>query len=191
MKIRLFVVAVLSASASLSTHAAQQGTLGATSTGSFTLTADGPAAPRLVQVLNLSDLTFNNSTRADSFAGAPGATMRFCLVDTYGGAVQLQLSNSNGFSNPNGWKLLSSGGDQVAYTVSVTNANDGSLLGGLPPASTSFFANAPSGVAVTNSTACGVGNIKFNAVLENPTLLPETVPARSYTDTITIVATPV
>jgi hypothetical protein len=190
MKTRLVCVLAVCTAASFSAQAATQGTLGPTSTGSYLLTATGPAIPRQVQVLNVSDVSLTNGTRADTDPSTPGVTMRFCLIDTYSGTVQLQLSSSNGIFNPNGWRLQSSGGDLLSYGVSVTSAADGSLLGSLPALSSSFTATVPPAVVVANSGACGVGNVKVNTVLISPSTMPETLPARVYTDTITIVATP-
>lgn len=190
MKARFLCALLLSSLALPVVHAAQQGTFGSTSTGSFTLTASGPATPHQVQVLNLSDVTLTNGSRADTNSSTPGVTMTFCLVENYGGAVQLHLTNANGLFNPNGWKLTSSGGDVVSYGLSVTRASDGFELGTLPPLYNFFDVAVPANTAVTSTAACGTGNIKVNAVLITPSTLPDTIPARTYTDVITIVATP-
>lgn len=190
MKTRTLCALALCSATTVPALAATQGTLGPTSTGSYVITATRPATPRQVQVLNISDVSLTNITRADTDPSTPGVTMRFCLIDTYSGTVQLQLSSTNGVFNPNGWRLQSTGGDLLSYGVSVTSASDGAVLGTLPPLSPSFGFSVPPTVVVANSGACGAGNVKVNTVLISPSTMPETIPARVYTDTITIVATP-
>lgn len=168
--------------------AANQGSLGSTSTGSLTLTAQGPALPRQVQVTGLSDPIFTNSDRSEFDGTKPGFTMLFCVVDTYSGALSLNVASAGG-PQANGWRLVSSGGQSVVYRAVFKAANSPTLLGDSWSAGTSFSFSIPIGISVADAAACGTGNMKANFVLINGDM-PQTLPAVSYTDTLTFVLSP-
>jgi hypothetical protein len=168
--------------------AATQGTASTTSSqGSFVVTMNGPVTPRTVQVLNVADITLNNASRAEIDAALPGSTMTFCVVDTYSGATGLTVQAANGASSA-GYVAVSGDGAQSNYDLSITSAtNTGSVLGknGATPV---FGVNLAAGFAVANASACSSGNIKAHVVLRAP--MPDSLPAKSYTDTITLTLTP-
>jgi len=170
--------------------AATQGSLGSTSSGTFGVAANGPATPRQVQVLNLSDVSFNNADHPD--AGNQGSeigkSMRFCLVDTYVGQVQLTVNTGNNLLSNTWWQLRTTDGVLINYAVAV------GLPGQVTPIQASRNANATSFsfttfAAVADSSSCGSGNLVAHVYVQSA--MPNTLPARTYTDTITVLATPI
>lgn len=172
--------------------AATQGSASTTSSsGSLNVSMQGPAAPRQVQVLGISDVTVTNGSRSDLDANRPGFSMAFCLVDTYGGAVRLSASTANGGYNQGdgfGWRALHSSG---AYTIYRVKFSDAAVTGvfGESNMDPTFTINLDASYVVTNASACGSGNVKIHGtVYSGP--MPETLPARTYTDVITLTVTP-
>ncbi|MFN7571975.1 MAG: hypothetical protein ACK5TK_11070 [Betaproteobacteria bacterium] len=191
MKVLHFAAVALASISALPAIAATQGSLGTTSTATFGVTANGPATPRLVQVLDVEDATFNNSTQSERSPSTPGVTMTFCVVDTYAGAVTLQVSNdgTNGIDS-NGFLLKATSGTTVTIYPEVTNVSVSSLWGAFSGAN-SFTATIPAGQTVSAAAACGVGNVKIHVSLPASQTLPETIGGTSFTTTITMVATPI
>lgn len=192
---RLALVAAVSVSVGV--HAATQGDLSTISSqASFTATAQGPALARQVQILNVSDVTITNSTHPENNAGVVGVSMPFCIVDTYVGAVNLTMTTSNPLGGFNKWVLKSGDGSGVTYVLDLTYADlTGSFTPGGSLTSSSVTNLVPAGKAVASSGACGSGNFKVHFKVYdsggfNPAPLPETLPAKTYTDTITMVVTP-
>jgi hypothetical protein len=170
--------------------AATQGTLGSTSSGTFGVAANRPATPRQVQVLNLSDVSFTNSDHpdADNQGSEIGESMRFCLVDTYAGQVRLTVSTGNNLLSYTWWQLGTTDGVLVNYAVTV------GLPGQATPIAASRNANATSSslttfAAVADRSSCGSGNLVAHVYVQSA--MPNTLPARTYTDTITVLATPI
>lgn len=172
--------------------AATQGSASTTSSsGSFIVSMQGPASPRLVQVLGISDVTMTNSSRSDLDANRPGFTMAFCVVDTYGGAVQLSASTSNGGYNQGdgyGWRALHTSGAYTIYRVKFSDAASTGVFGEshIDP---TFTISLAAGNVATSSGACGGGNMKIHGTVYSGAM-PETLPARTYTDIITLTVTP-
>lgn len=181
---------VLLALATSPVFAAQQGSLGTTSTATYEITANGPVLPRLVQILNVSEV-ITTSTRAERVASSPGATASACVVDTYGGAVSLTVSNALANGNTaDGWVLKASTGDTIIFRTEVTDMSNSAIYGGFQGGSNSFVARIPAGSTVSSSGSCGTGTIKLHDFFIGGQTMPETFPARSYT-TITLVASSV
>lgn len=172
-----------------SAQAATQGTLGPTSSGSYVVTANGPATPAQVQVLNVSDVTLTNSSRVSWDPSRPGVSMQFCLVQTQGGAVNLSVSSASG-SDSQGWLLKTANNESVTYVADLYSVSPETRLGGSVGGSSNYLVNVAAGVAVTSSATCGAGNLRSDIRLVNQAGMPQTFPARTYTDTITIVASP-
>jgi hypothetical protein len=168
-------------------QAATQGSLTTgNSTGSMTVTANGPATARQVQVTGITDPVVNNSTRSEFDANNPGTTVTFCVVDTYAGS--LALAANTGSLTSGGW-ALDGGGSIVAFRIAFTKL-DNTLIAETPTNSiSSGFFGLPAGVSVTSSGACGSGNLKAHVYLPNGTM-PETLPARTYTATVQLVLSP-
>jgi hypothetical protein len=168
--------------------AATQGTVSTTSSqGSVLVTMNGPATPRTVQVLNLSDITLSNASRAEIDAAPPGSTMAFCVIDSYSGATQLTVQAANG-SNTIGWNARSTDGAPIFFDLSITSAtNTGNILGQNVVPAASFSVSLAAGFAVANASLCSSGNVKAHVVAR--AAMPDTLPAKTYTETITLTLT--
>jgi hypothetical protein len=167
-------------------HAASQGNLGSTSTASFSMTVQAPVIPRQVQVLNISDVTFNNDTRSERDPGRPGATMAFCVVDTNGGSVNLNITNAYSDGNFN-WTARTSAGEEIQFQLDLTDMQVSNLWGSAT--GTTYLATIPNTYVQSTSAACGAGNIKIHPRLYVFSM-PQTFPAKTYATIITIVASP-
>lgn len=171
-------------------QAATQGTASTTSsTASFTLSGTGPTPPRLVQVLNVSDTSFTNASRAETNGSAVGVTMAFCVVDTYSGSVQMTVSSTNPAFSGNQWALKTADDERIGYFTRVTRADLTNIQDNqnFPGQNTMTF-GVPSAAVVASTSSCGSGNLKVHFTLASS--MPETLPARTYSDTITLVVTP-
>lgn len=179
-----------------SAGAATQGTLGSSSTGSLSVTANAPPPPRLVQVLNLSDVTLTNSLGAPTYAFSTvvegaitnGTTFNFCVVETTGGNASLTLTSSNGGNNGDGsFRLVHAGsGTFVKYKVALTDINTAGVVDAKSDANgSSFITTIPSSLVRTSAAACSTDNLKLHLGFRT---LPST--GLSYADTITITVSP-
>lgn len=165
--------------------AASQGTAsGTSSTGNFLLTAQGPATPRTVQILGLTDPTLTNASRAEVDTSNPGVTTSFCIVDTYSGSVSLSVSSGSGSG---AFQVVAGDGTRLQYLIRITDPTNATNYGGDVTTATSFTRPITSGT-VSSSASCGTGNYKAHIRLTQ--VMPETIPARNYTDTVTFVVTP-
>jgi hypothetical protein len=179
------LVAAIALTGSACALAASQGTAsGTSSTGNFLLTAQGPATPRTVQVLGLSDPTLTNTSRAEVDSSNPGVTTAFCIVDTYSGSVSLTVSTGSGSGQ---FQVVAGDGTRLQYLIRITDPTNATNYGGDVTTATSFTRPITSGT-VNNSSNCGSGNYKAHIRLTQ--FMPETIPARTYTDTVTFVVTP-
>lgn len=180
--------------------AATDGNLSDTSsTATFKVTANGPQTNRQVQVRGASDFTVTNSTFSELNGSTVGGKTNFCVVDTWGGATTLQVSTGNTLSGAN-WRLApnttpvgttpTGSTPDITYTLKLTNlANTTNYLTAGNDGANNKTANLPAGVAVTDSTLCGAGNLKAHVDLNLP--MPNTYPFNSYDDTLTMVLSPV
>lgn len=167
--------------------AATQGTLGATSTGTFTNSFN--SNPAQVQVLNLKDSVMSPTSGNVTFPAGnsiPGVQDNFCVVSTSGGAVNLVFTSTNFVSDPYR-TALDAGGTPLpnGYIMSVGTGGSVQAYTGL---GTAGF-TVPAGVTVTAATACGTGNVTKQIVIAGGSALPAGTAV--YTDTVTVVATPV
>jgi len=180
--------------------AATDGLLSDTSsTATFKVTANGPQTNRQVQVRGASDFTVTNSTFSELNGSSVGGKTNFCVVDTWGGATTLQVSTGNTLSGTN-WRLApnttpvgttpTGGTPDITYTLRLTNiANNVNYLTAGNDGANNKTASLPAGVAVTDPTLCGTGNLKAHVDLGAP--MPNTYPFNSYDDTLTMVLSPV
>lgn len=161
---------------SIHADAATQGSPSTTSsTGSFVFTANGPATPRLVQVLNISDVTVDNSSRAIK---GPGS-MTFCVVDTYDGTVGLSISSTD-YTAVNGWNVrAASDGSRLEYDVLAETPSE-STLGASSPSGASFAVSLSPTWVVTDSSQCSTGNIRLHLNLK--ATMPTSLPAKTYSN---------
>lgn len=191
------LVGLFCAISAASARSATQGTASTTSsTASFSATAQGPAPARQVQILNVSDVTITNSTRPDTSASNVGVSMPFCIVDTYQGAVLLTMTTSRALGPSNRWQMQSADNSTVPYTLGLTYADlSGSFTAGGTLTNVAVSNSIPAAKAVASTGACGSGNFKvhftiYGASGGSPAPLPESLPAKSYTDTITMTVAP-
>lgn len=168
-----------------SAFAATQGSLSTTSsTGSYSVTVTGPLAQRQIQVLNISDIAFSSTDMSTYYPSRPGKGSAFCIVDTYGGGLQMTIASGNGAN----WVVKDGNGNELGYTTYLT-WTDGTAINHSNAGSASFTSNLAAGRAAASSASCGSGNIRIEAYMNN--LMPETVPVRTYTDTVTITMIPI
>lgn len=189
------ILAALIGIACSSAFAAQQGTLGATSTGSFTNTFNATGL-RQVQVLGLFDATVSiDSGLINPFTSAGGSVHgvadNFCVVDTYGGAVSLSVT----------------AGEYGAGTqLPIARAASGSLLGyqmsmefvpdtGVYASFNSALAPLVIPYGLTDASQCGGGNMRkaIHAVdIDGMVVVDGQLPTNGkvYFSQVTITATP-
>ncbi|MCE2969775.1 MAG: hypothetical protein LW847_06070 [Burkholderiales bacterium] len=193
---RISVFVALTAALCMSAAgAATQGTLGNSSSASIAVTANAPPPPRLLQVLNLADVTLNNSLGAPTYAftalveGAVtnGTSFNFCVVETTGGNASLTLTSSNGGNNGDGsFRLVHAGsGSFVKYKVALTDVNASVLDARSDANGSSFITTIPGSLVRTSAAACSTDHLKLHLGFRT---LPST--GYTYTDTLTIVVTP-
>ena len=171
--------------------AATDGTLGATSSGSFVNTFGTLA--RQVRVLGLSDAAMTPSSGPVTHVGGlsqPGVQDSFCVVDTSGGAVNLTFSSGSG--------MKTSAGAHVREARDAANATMSSgyvLAVGVGVGVSAFTAlettgfTVPAASVVNSDTLCAGGNVNKQIVLPGGGALPSG--GAIYTDTVTVLATPV
>jgi hypothetical protein len=198
MKINLGIyclAAVVLAAAGGLAAAASSGTLGSTSTGSVTVTASAPPPPRLVQILNVDDLILNNSSPASSIAiyGTKSASDNFCIVETTGGSVAVQVSTNTGVAVDGLWRAnaIDVSGATIRLDFRLTrddNATTGVLGSNNPQnGSASFTTVLSAGVARASAAECTTlgDNMKMHAGIDELA-----ANGRSYSATLTFVVTP-
>jgi hypothetical protein len=178
---------------------ATQGTLGATSQGSFTNTFNATAPPQ-VQILGLSDAVVTPATGQvaqregeEDPAYVYGTADRFCVVNTGGGAVTLTAVADQYGSGEQTPSATAAGGSILEYALGMHLADDHTV-------GTSFTRSAPSwtipaGAAAASAGACGAGNIRktvFHTKIDGGSLKGVPLPANGniYVGTITLTATP-
>lgn len=178
----------LLATASLA-GAATQGSLSSTSSsGTIGVTANRPVLQRQVQILGISDVTISSTTSSElAILSGQGSTTAFCIVDTYGEALSMQVSPSAGGRAFGNWGLIDGSGNVVRYRVTFTNASRSTTYGASGPGYP-LTVSLPAGLAVTASGSCGSGNMK--AHFDMVSALPQTYPARASTDALTLTITP-
>ncbi len=184
---QFFLVSTL-AFASLSASAATQGTLGATSTGSFTNTLDD-TFPRQVQILDLQDALVTASS-PQIFWSAMGINLyttedNFCVVDTSGGAVQLSFSFATQTDSYENTYAATVGGARKEYKLEVRTIDSAYTGDRIPYSTGTYF--VPAGKTMTSAAACGSGNMAKRVGVQD---FSTTYSANVFTDTVTILVTP-
>lgn len=184
---KFFFVSTL-AFAYLSAGAATQGTLGATSTGSFTNTLDD-TFPRQVQILNLQDALVSTSSPQISWGGFPGVLYttedNFCVVDTSGGAVQLSFEFATQTDSYNNTYARAASGATKPYRFDVRTLDDVYSGGRIPHATGTYV--VPAGKTITAAAGCGSGNMAKRVGVHD---FSTTYSADVFIDTVTILVTP-
>lgn len=175
--------------------AATQGTLGATSQGSFTNTFNGTVAPQ-VQILGLSDATVTPSIgQVQIYEGTPsgnyGVADYFCVVNTTGGAVTMSVSSDR--YSAGSLAAVAAGGSELQYAMVMHVAGDVSI-------SREFNANwtdwtMPAGTTVKSAAQCGMGNVRkaiYHVAIDGNVIAAGPLPGNGnvYVGTVTITVTP-
>jgi hypothetical protein len=148
--------------------AATQGTLGPNSTGTLNIELD---IDPLVMVSNLGNIDLGNYSGAGNLTGSDS----FCIYRNSTGPYGITMTGSgagNAF-------LLSDGSNNLAYTVSFTNASANPMTAG-------SLLTAQTG-ANTTSTDCSAGtanNVSVGITVDNAAL--SSAPAGTYLGVLTI-----
>jgi hypothetical protein len=167
--IRTALISTL-AGVAASSMAATQGTLGATSTGNFLITA---VLQDLVQVSSLDDLNLGTYPGTGALSGSEG----FCVYRNGTGAYTATLTGSGAASA----FTIASGANTMAYTVTY---NGSAIITGGTTATQAGNSSV---------TDCGGANVANNATIAvNITqAVLQASPTGTYTGTLTILVSPV
>ncbi len=176
------IIALATAGAMLLTHgvamAATQGTLGATSTGSITITA---SVPNRTQITGLTDINFTNADPSTAATSSQNDCV-WSNTATKGYSIKATGSGTSG-----AFTLASGALTPVPYSVqwsqssgqtSGTSLTAGTALAG--QVSTATTPTCSSGPSTTSSLVVSIGS----------TDLQNMVAATSYTGTLTLLVTP-
>lgn len=178
---------------------ATQGTLGATSQGSFTNTFNATAPPQ-VQILGLSDAVVTPATGLvaqyegrEEPSNVYGTADRFCVVNTSGGAVVLTVTADQYGGGQQLPMATAAGGSVLEYMLGMHLAGD-HTVGNSFTASTPSW-TIPAGATAINAGACGAGNVRkmvAHGAIDGEILKGVPLPANGnvYVGTITLTATP-
>ena len=152
-------------------HAATNGTLGATSTGSVDINA---VIPNLAQISGLDDINLGTWSGAD-LSGSD----QFCVFSsTRSYTITATSGNGTGAT----FRLKDAGTNFIAYTVSWTDS---------APATTALTSGTASGAQATSATSVNCGGADNTTVSVNvPSANIASVPAGNYSDTLTLLVTP-
>jgi len=152
-------------------HAATQGSLGATSTGSVDINA---VIPNLAQISRLDDINLGSWSGAD-LNGAD----QFCVFSsTRSYTITATSANGTGAT----FRLKDAGTNFIAYNVSWTDST---------PAVTALSSGSASAAQATSATSVNCGGADNTTVTVNvPSANISSVPAGNYSDTLTLLVTP-
>lgn len=169
--LRVRYLAILLAAASGVAHAATQGTLGSTSTGSLGITL---TIPNLVQITGINDIALGTWS-----GGAMSGSDNVCVFST----TRAYRITANGSGTAGAFTLVA-GANTIPYTVEwddVSGATTGTAL-------TSGTALTGQATAATSAT-CG-GGTNATVIVRVAEAALTAVPAGAYTGTLTLVITP-
>ncbi|WP_439520509.1 hypothetical protein [Hydrogenophaga sp.] len=179
-------------------YAATQGTLGATSTGTFTNTFNGTGV-RQVQILGLQDAVVTPDTGQFSPVTQHGSNVywgvadQFCVVDTYGGAVNLTVSGDE-YGGLDGQSLVAraANGSLLGYKLAFEYIADVAVYGVFDQVDDTLTIPAGAG----DPSLCAAGNMRkaiFATDIDDVSIADGPLPANGnvYFSTVTVTATPV
>jgi len=152
--------------------AANQGTLGATSTGDLTITLD---IASLVRVSNLNDI--NLGTFAGGGGGLAG-TDTFCVYRNGTGNYTINMTGDGAASA----FTLANGANTVPYSVDFVNGATTTAM------STGTALAGQTGANTVSDTCGGVDNVSVNISVSNGAL--SAAPAGTYSGVLTMVVAP-
>jgi spore coat protein U-like protein len=165
----LFAALLAAAPFTPSAHAASQGTLGATSSGSIDIDL---IIPNLAQISGLDDLSTTWT------GGNVAMTENFCVFSTTR-SYTIQADSANGTGTD---FRLHNGGNYIVYDVDWTDT---------APVTVNLNHGSPSATLASSATSatCGGGTNTSLTVNIVGTAI-SAVPAATYTDTLTLLVTP-
>lgn len=154
-------------------YAATQGTLGATSTGDFLITA---VLQDLVRVSSLDDLNLGTYSGTGPLAGSEA----FCVYRNGSGAYDATVTGDGGDGLGSTFDLYDGSANYMAYTVTY---NGNAILSG-----------GTTGTEAGNSSLqdCGGANVANNATIAVSIAAPvlQASPTGTYTGTVTVLIAP-
>lgn len=171
MKAVAVAATIAVASATGTAHAASQGSLGSTSTGSVVINA---TIPNLAQISRLDDINLGSWSGADM-----NGSDQFCVFSSTR-SYTITATSANGAAAV--FRLKDAGTNYIPYTVSWTDSAATSLPLLNAVTSLPFATNA-------TSTNCGGGD-NTTVSINVPTAGIGSVPAGAYSDTLTMLVTP-
>lgn len=163
------------AAASAPAHAATQGSIGATSTGSVVITA---TVPNRALITSLSDVNFTNADPSVAATSSQGPCV-WSNTSTRNYTITASGSGSAGAFT------IASGTSVIPYSVGWANSANATSL-------TSLTAGSASSALASNATniSCGgTGNSTLKVTI-GASDLQNMVATNSYTGTLTLVVTP-
>jgi len=159
------------ASATGTAHAASQGSLGSTSTGSVVINA---TIPNLAQISRLDDINLGSWSGADL-----NGSDQFCVFSSTR-SYTITATSANGTGTT--FRLKDSGTNYIAYTVNWTDS---------AAAVSALSSGTASGAQATSATSVNCAGADNTTVAINvPSANVSAVPAGSYSDTLTMLVTP-
>ncbi len=155
-------------------HAASDGTLGATSTGSFNVSLSIEAAPTGVQVFALDDVAFAPVAIPTDPAGVPISEIEyFCLRRSDAGSIRVIFPGAHSLSNGNGGEIPFTPHLLTPQGVQLENNGQGQ------------FTTSPSEAGCGSSSGAGIAH----AVKLDATVMPDN-PAGSYSGIVILYVSP-
>lgn len=179
----LAIVCTFAGLGSESVHAATQGTLGVTSTGSSSISVTKSVQ---AQITDISDMTLSNWSIGD---GAVTLNSNVCVYSSTG-SYKVTASGS-GIAN---LFTLASGSNLLAYTVTWNAggagnlANTGTAL--LTGIQSTSFNNADTGSATCGGGGASNDTARVIVGITNVAMLAAPSSATAYTGTLTLLVTP-
>lgn len=165
-------------------HAASDGPLGATSSGTSDVQL---IISEQVQITGLDDMNLDNGDTTNTYVPGGGnvsATTTFCVHYNNATGVDLTIDSLNGAGA--GYLLDDGGGNQITYSLEVDEGADGGATGHAEAATIQY-----TGMADT-TLLCGGGGTENNSirtfVLDSGA--PLGVPNGTYNDTLTFTIAP-
>lgn len=156
-------------------HAATQGSIGATSTGSVAITA---TVPNRALITSLSDVTFTNADPSVAASSSQGPCV-WSNTSTRNYTITASGSGSAGAFT------LAAGSSVIPYSVGWANSANATSL-------TSLTAGTASSAVASNATniSCGGSGNSTLKVTIGASDLQDMIATHSYTGTLTLVVTP-
>lgn len=181
---KILMAGTLLALGATTAHAASDGGLAATSTGTSDVQL---IVSERVQITNLQDLVLDNGSggTANTYeptAGDVSFTSTFCVYYNNATGVDLTINSLNGAGT--GYILDDGSGNQITYQVNIDEGDDGGATAHAEAATIQYTTMA------SNTLNCGgTDNNNVRAFVAD-TGAPLGVPNGTYTDTLSFIVAP-